>query len=365
MVSIIFLCALCFGTTVEALQTITHSDHLDVMHQPVYICILAGIDFLVWCLVFRCIGGYTFHQRTSVEAQWLKRNPHLPCPNARRADMDDTIDTTCADLKVNNIEMTTINSSKEKLPKCSEKCSKGATSNDSKSFFDDPRHEWLNLSRDLTPCFILIITCLIVYLMDQKQYPNASKYVDPAMALLTIGFLIVSSIPMAKKASLILLQSLPEEMENVEILSNDLKNAFSESIATLHEIHVWCLVPNKIYATLHIVFKDEYSYMSTRSAINAFLLKYGINHATIQPEFSKSIKNEALNQKEESCSSVFKDSHTECDSHPKTEKKLNIGKSSLTDALIEQTCQITCPTENCLKKRCCSSTSSNICDDSL
>ena len=122
MVSIIFLCALCFGTTVEALQTITHSDHLDVMHQPVYICILAGIDFLVWCLVFRCIGGYTFHQRTSVEAQWLKKNPHLPCPNARRADADDAIDTTCDDLKVNNIEMTTISSSKEKLPKCSEKC---------------------------------------------------------------------------------------------------------------------------------------------------------------------------------------------------------------------------------------------------
>ena len=102
MVSIIFLCALCFGTTVEALQTITHSDHLDVMHQPVYICILAGIDFLVWCLVFRCIGGYTFHQRTSVEAQWLKKNPHLPCPNVHRAAGDDQKDAPCGKLQENN-----------------------------------------------------------------------------------------------------------------------------------------------------------------------------------------------------------------------------------------------------------------------
>merc|ERR1719384_1097393 len=125
------------------------------------------------------------------------------------------------------MQMTNLNSSKENAPECLGKCSK-ETNN---SFFDDPRHEWLNLLRDLLPCFILIITCLIVYLIDQKEYPNASKYVDPAMALVTIGFLIVSSIPMAKKASLILLQSLPEEMENVEILSNDLKNAFSDSIA--------------------------------------------------------------------------------------------------------------------------------------
>ena len=88
MVSLIFLCALCFGTTVEAFQTITHSDHLDVMHKPVYICILAGIDFLVWCLVFRWIGGYTFHQRTAVESEWLKKNPHLPCPKTRQLEED-------------------------------------------------------------------------------------------------------------------------------------------------------------------------------------------------------------------------------------------------------------------------------------
>ena len=147
MVSIIFLCALCFGTTVEALQTITHSDHLDVMHQPVYICILAGIDFLVWCLVFRCIGGYTFHQRTSIEAQWLKKNPHLPCPNAHEAGNDENNENKCVEscgvLKENNTQMKNLTSSKEDVPEVDVRCSKGT--NNSNSFFDDPRHEWLNL----------------------------------------------------------------------------------------------------------------------------------------------------------------------------------------------------------------------------
>ena len=212
------------------------------MHKPIYICILAGIDFLVWCLVFRCIGGYTFHQRTSLEAQWLKKNPHLPCPNVHEADSNDNVvlyESNCLKRKDNNFQITTSDVSKVDVPAVAAKVSK--IKGYSRSFFDDPRLEWLNLSRDLTPCFILITTCLIVYFMNE-QYLHASKYVDPAMALLTIGFLIVSSVPLMKKSSLILLQSLPEEMENVEVLCNDLRKSFSESISALHEVHVWCLV---------------------------------------------------------------------------------------------------------------------------
>ena len=331
------------------------------MHQPIYICILAGIDFLVWCLVFRCIGGYTFHQRTSVEATWLKKNPHLPCPNVHKADSNDNMvlyERNCFELKENNMQMSTLAASKGDVPAVAGKFPKIKVY--SRSFFDDPRLEWLNLSRDLTPCFILITTCLIVYFMDEKQYLHASKYVDPAMALLTIGFLIVSSVPLMKKSSLILLQSLPEEMENVEVLCNDLRKSFSESISALHEVHVWCLVPNKVYATLHIVFKDEYSYLSSTTAINAFLLKYGINHATIQPEFSCTVKN---CQKAESHSSIFDDTNVQGDCTSINGQKPNnaIEKqeieedSTVTDTLIPYTCQISCPTENCLKKRCCSS----------
>merc|ERR1712228_80056 len=110
---------------------------------------------------------------------------------------------------------------------------------------NDPRYQPLNLSRDLVPCFILIITSVLVYLIDQSSYPNAIKYLDPAMALLTIAFLIVTSIPIAKKTSLILLQSLPEEWDNVELLCKDLKETFVDQIVAMHEVHVWCLVPNK------------------------------------------------------------------------------------------------------------------------
>ena len=93
---------------------------------------------------------------------------------------------------------------------------------------------------------------------SEKEYPNASKYVDPAMGLSTIAFLIVSSIPIMKKSSLILLQSLPEEMENVEVLCNDLKKRCPKASKPYMRFIFWCLVPNKVYATLHIVFTDEF-----------------------------------------------------------------------------------------------------------
>jgi zinc transporter 1 len=347
MFSIIFLGALCFGTTVEALQTITHSDHLDVMHQPVYITILAGIDFLVWCLVFRLIGGYTFHQRTALEAKWLKKNPHLPCPNERgegenKQDMDSDVEES----EENTLQMTDMNPSTEKV-------TSNAISKGPKSFFDDPRHEPLNLSRDLAPCFLLIITCLIVYLIDQENYPNAPKYVDPVMALITIGFLILSSIPMMKKASLILLQCLPEEWDNVDVLCKDLKNAFSQNITSLHEVHVWCLVPNKIYATLHIIFKDEDSYVSTLSAIHSFLLKYGINHATIQPEFLDNVKNVTPENKETSPATGFKVDTTGNGTHGVSGDNVEETEVSTTDPLRQSACQLPCPQQTCLKKRCC------------
>ena len=346
MFSIIFLSALCFGTTVEALQTFTHSDHLDVMHQPVYIIILAGIDFLVWCLVFRLIGGYTFHQRTALEAKWLKKNPHLPCPNGGESKNAHEVDIEMEESEETNLQITDMIPSTENVT--SPPISKGPT-----SFFDDPRHEPLNLSRDLAPCFILIITCLIVYLIDQKDYPTAPKYVDPAMALLTIGILILSSIPMMKKASLILLQSLPEEWDNVDVLCKDLKDAFSQNITALHEVHVWCLVPNIIYATLHIVFKDEQSYVSTISAIHSFLLKHGINHATIQPEFIDIKKNVKPKHKGISSATLLKVDTSENCTHGYSGNNLGQNEVSNTDPLLQIACQLPCPNETCLKKRCC------------
>ena len=355
MFSTIFLCALLFGTTVESLQTIRHSDHLDVMHQPGYIVILAGVDLLVWCVTFRCIGGYTFHQRTSVDVGRLKRQPKFESPTCFGANQEHATDDICEQPSDNGIQMSNVNP-KRKLSKISRNqdiknvsLRPVSSRNDLVSrrlFFGDPRLEISNLARDITPCFILIVTCSMVYLIDQEEYPNAPKYVDPLMALTTIAFLISSSIPLMKKTAFILLQSLPEEMENVDVLVKDLRDTFSPHVVSLHEFHVWCLVPSKIYATLHIVFKDEDSYMLSQSSINAFLLKYGINNATIQPEFLN-------NPKIKSPECLHKHINKKTSANGRDELEILNSESLIAEDLMDNICYYSCPEDNCLKKRCC------------
>ena len=44
----------------EALQTMSHLAHLDAIHYTIGVCLLAFGHFLVWCEVFRLVGGNNF-----------------------------------------------------------------------------------------------------------------------------------------------------------------------------------------------------------------------------------------------------------------------------------------------------------------
>ena len=329
------------------------------MHEPLYILILASIDLIVWGIVFRSIGGYTFHQRAAFETARQKNNLHYPCSESHEMEDNKTLveggkqhkDTQ----KDFSSETTCHRSTKKKdnnksiLPFTLEKID-----SDRRSFFNDPRYDMSNLLRDLIPCFILICNCLIVYSIDQKEFPNVPKYVDPIMALFTIGFLIISSASMTKKTGLILLQSLPEEMEDAEVLCRNLKSSFSKYIVNIHEAHVWCFVPSTIYATLHIIFKDMDSYVSTKSEIESFLLTYGVNHVTIQPEFESDlllpIESQVSSKKSVSGSIIELE-----ESDEDTIRCENEGnqRNMLMEQLLETPCLLPCSTKDCLKKSCC------------
>ena len=101
-----------------------------------------------------------------------------------------------------------------------------------------------------------------------------------------------------------------------------------------------------MYATLHIVFTDEYNYLSSVTAVNAFLIKYGINYATIQPEFScKHKKQGSRSLGSEGSNAVGDyDSKTEGKRRGTNESHENNGKetfiSIVTYPLIQDECQM-------------------------
>ncbi len=57
MVNLLFLCALDFSLVVEAVQTLIHSDHMDSMHRPDIICIVAGLGIVLNLVCILLIGG--------------------------------------------------------------------------------------------------------------------------------------------------------------------------------------------------------------------------------------------------------------------------------------------------------------------
>ena len=63
-----------------------------------------------------------------------------------------------------------------------------------------------DIFRDLANSVILMVTCALVYLIDEEAYPNAVKFIDPILALSSIIITIWTSIGLSKKLGLTLLQ---------------------------------------------------------------------------------------------------------------------------------------------------------------
>lgn len=58
------------------------------------------------------------------------------------------------------------------------------------------------------------------------------------------------------------------------------------SIASIHELHIWRLTPQKTLATVHIVFNTTENILIKYQDINFIFQTLHIDHVTIQPEFA-------------------------------------------------------------------------------
>ena len=117
-------------------------------------------------------------------------------------------------------------------------------------------------------------------------------------------------------------------------------------------------MPNETYATLHIIFKDENSYVSKISDINLFLLSYGINHATIQPEFESDTnlllgpQNSSFHARNIASTSSTIEEKDSGDIYIKSVNRGNL-RNGLSNRWVKNACLLTCPDTTCLKQRCC------------
>ncbi|CAN9507492.1 unnamed protein product [Ophioblennius macclurei] len=126
----------------------------------------------------------------------------------------------------------------------------------------------------------------LVDFMDDPKVRRAGPcwvlYLDPTLCIIMVTILLYTTYPLLKESALILLQTVPKQI-NMHRLNERLLNL--EGVLAIHELHIWQLAGSRIIATAHIKCHDPTSYMEVAKRIKDFFHDEGIHATTIQPEF--------------------------------------------------------------------------------
>ncbi|CAH2254506.1 zinc transporter 1 [Pelobates cultripes] len=123
-------------------------------------------------------------------------------------------------------------------------------------------------------------------------------YLDPSLCVIMVCILLYTTYPLLKESALILLQTVPKQID-ISSLKQKLKKI--EGVEAVHELHVWQLAESRIIATAHIKCKDPTAYMDVAKRIKDFFHDEGIHATTIQPEFSNVESGSRISLCELSC----------------------------------------------------------------
>lgn len=107
-------------------------------------------------------------------------------------------------------------------------------------------------------------------------------YLDPTLCIIMVSILLYTTYPLLKESALILLQTVPKQI-NMHRLNERLLGL--DGVLAIHELHIWQLAGSRIIATAHIKCHDPTSYMEVAKRIKDFFHNEGIHATTIQPEF--------------------------------------------------------------------------------
>uniref|UniRef100_A0A8C2VE41 Solute carrier family 30 member 1 n=2 Tax=Chinchilla lanigera TaxID=34839 RepID=A0A8C2VE41_CHILA len=140
----------------------------------------------------------------------------------------------------------------------------------------------------VNPCFS--DPCKTFVELMNKSHPEVSGagpcwvlYLDPSLCVVMVCILFYTTYPLLKESALILLQTVPKQID-IRNLIKELRDV--EGVEEVHELHVWQLAGSRIIATAHIKCEDPTSYMQVAKTIKDVFHNHGIHATTIQPEFA-------------------------------------------------------------------------------
>ncbi|KAF8560423.1 cation efflux protein [Imleria badia] len=124
----------------------------------------------------------------------------------------------------------------------------------------------------------VIATGLVIWLTTWKY----KFYFDPVISLVITVIIFSSALPLVRSASFILLQGVPPTISLDEVRASILK---VNGVLSVHELHIWQLSESKIVASVHVMASRGHDFMPIAVEIRKALHHHGIHSSTIQPEY--------------------------------------------------------------------------------
>ena len=106
--------------------------------------------------------------------------------------------------------------------------------------------------------------------------------IDPLLSLVIAALIVVSSLRLLREAVHGLMEGVPLHLSLEEI---GRAIASVPGVASVHDLHVWSVAPDKPMLTAHLMVEDLRHWESVLAETRTLLHdQYGIEHATLQPE---------------------------------------------------------------------------------
>ncbi|XP_047989065.1 zinc/cadmium resistance protein isoform X1 [Leguminivora glycinivorella] len=265
LVNAVFLVALCFSITVEAVKRFFDNDYR--IHNEKLLVAVGTLG-----LVLNVIGLFLFHEHGSSHGHSHGGVP--PPANVRHL----------TEIVNSNADMALGHAADEETD---EMVARSAPPNNNKpkpNKTTDPGHMnmkgvFLHLLSDALGSLIVVASALVVWL---TRWPYR-YYLDPALSLVLVILILVSVWPLLRESALILLQTVPTHIQVDAIQRRLLEKV--DGVLAVHEFHVWQLAGDRIIASAHIRCRNLSEYMKIAEKVKEFFHNEGIHSTTIQPEF--------------------------------------------------------------------------------
>ncbi len=122
-------------------------------------------------------------------------------------------------------------------------------------------------------------------------YFTGFTVIDPLLSMLVSGLILRSTLGVIKESTLVLLDSVPSEVD-FQTVGRAL--AGIEGVQSIHDLHVWSMVPGRNAVSAHLlVDRIEHWPQILRQARRVLARDFGIDHVTLQPEWLRQRKAEA------------------------------------------------------------------------